>query len=99
MASENISLEERQKRLSTVSSSKTMQGWNVIDRSDQECYVILALPGKKVNHVLHLIVSLVTCVWLVVWAVMVGTRQKEQRIRITIDTFGNMQEEAIQLDS
>ena len=76
-----------------------MQGWNVIDRNDQDCYVVLALPGKKINHVLHLILSLLTCVWLVVWIVMVGTKKNEQRIRITIDTFGNMQEEAIQLDT
>ena len=61
--------EERLQRLAQAISSKTIGGWNVIDRNDREVTAVLSLPGKSVNHVLHLLLALVTCgLWLLVWA-------------------------------
>ena len=90
------SLEERQQRLARAVSDRTLAGWNVVDRNDREVYAILALPGKPVNHTLHAIITFFTClVWGPVWIVITMTHRKEQRVRISIDRFGNLAEEIL----
>ena len=89
---------ERQERLSNYLGNKTLQGWNIVDRNNEDLTAVIALPGKKVNHVLHAILSIGLCgVWLPVWLVMYLTRKKEQRIRVTIDQSGQLIEETITL--
>lgn len=47
--------------------------------------------GKKVNHVLHAILSVLTAgIWLIVWAVLVLTNKK-QRIVLSLDASGQVQ--------
>lgn len=46
----------------------------------QAGYNAVLIKGKKVNHILHLILSLITAgLWLIVWLVLVITN-KRQRI-------------------
>ena len=98
MSSDPSNLEDRQSRLSQAISSRTMQGWNIVDRNDSECQAVLMLPGKKINHILHLILTLVTCgAWGIIWIIMLALRKKEQRVRISIDEQGNMIDEPITL--
>lgn len=98
MSSDPSNLEDRQSRLSQAISSRTMQGWNIVDRNDSECQAVLMLPGKKINHVLHALITLFTCfVWGIVWILMVVNQKKEKRVRITVDAQGNMTEEPITL--
>lgn len=86
--------EERLQRLARAVSSRTLEGWNVIDRNDREVYAVLSLPAKPVNHILHLLVTLFTCgFWVIVWAIIAGTHRREQRLRISIDDFGNLLQE------
>lgn len=48
------------------------------------------LRGKKVNHVLHAILSLLTAgLWLIVWVVLVATN-KRQRIILSADASGTV---------
>jgi hypothetical protein len=98
MSSGKIDLEDRQKRLSRAISSKTMQGWNVVDRNEAECQAVLMLPGKRVNHVLHFLVTIFTClIYAIVWIIILVNQKKEKRVRITIDVYGQMTEEPISL--
>ena len=93
---EPVSLEDRQERLARIVSSRSLEGWNVVDRNERDVYAILSLPGKEVNHILHAILTVFTClVWGIVWAVMAGTQKREQRVRLSIDTYGNLVEETI----
>lgn len=93
---EPVSREERQERLARIVSSRSLEGWNVIDRNENQIYAILSRPGKPINHPLHAILTVFTClVWGIVWAVMAGTQKKEQRVRLSIDTHGNLVEETI----
>ena len=46
---------ERQDRLSKYLSNKTLQGWNIVDRNNEDLTAVIMLPGKKVGHVLHAI--------------------------------------------
>ena len=56
----------------------------------QSDYQAVLVKGKPVNHVLHLILTLVTCgLWGIVWIVMaiVGG---EKRSMASVDDFGNV---------
>lgn len=49
------------------------------------------LRGKKVNHILHLILSLLTAgLWLIVWLLLIFTN-KRQRIVLTATEDGQVQ--------
>ena len=44
--------------------------------------------GKKVNHILHLLLSVITAgIWLIVWAILVATN-KPQRIVLSVTDQG-----------
>ena len=48
------------------------------------------VDGKPVNHVLHLILTLVTClVWGIVWIILVGMGG-EKRYSMSVDPYGNI---------
>ena len=48
------------------------------------------MHGKPVNHVLHLILTLVTClVWGLVWLVLALTGGEKRSIA-SVDEFGNV---------
>jgi hypothetical protein len=88
--------DERLQALSRIISSRTLEGWNIVARNDHEVNAVLSLPGKRVNHVLHAILTIVTClIWGIVWIILVANQQKEQRVRVTIDAQGNLLQESI----
>ena len=82
--------------MARIVSSKTLEGWTVVDRNDRDASSVLMLPGKPVNHLLHFLVGVFTCgLWWVVWLILVLTQQKEQRMRVSVDSYGNLLEEKI----
>lgn len=63
------------------------KGARVESQSDHSAVVV---RGSKPNHVLHLILSVVTGgIWLVVWGWMVGVK-KEHRIMVSVDGHGRV---------
>ncbi len=49
------------------------------------------LKGKKVNHILHAILSLLTAgLWLIVWLILVVTN-KTQRIVLSMNEHGQLE--------
>lgn len=91
-----ISVKARQERLSHLVSSKSLEGWVVVDRNDRDASAVLMLPGKPVNHLLHFLVGVFTCgLWWIVWLILVLTQKKEQRMRVSIDNYGNLLEETL----
>ena len=95
-----IPQEDRQQRLSHLVSSRSLEGWVVVDRNDRDASAVLMLPGKPVNHLLHFLVGVFTCgLWWIVWLILVLTQKKEQRMRVTIDQYGNLLEETITVSS
>lgn len=60
--------------------------WRVESQTD--CYAIV-VGGKPVNHILHLILSLVTFgIWIIVWLFMAAAGG-ETRYKISVDEYGN----------
>lgn len=91
-----LNYDEKFQRFSNFVSSKTLQGFMVADRNDRQLIAVLVKQGEKVNHLLHFLISALTCgMWLFVWAFVALVRGKEQRVRISIDGAGNVAEEKI----
>ena len=91
--------DERRATLAQAISARTLRGWYVVHQDDNEMYAILSLPGKRVNHILHFLIFVLTCaLWGIVWLIMVLSREKEQRVRIFVDEFGRVSEEQVFLD-
>lgn len=98
MENQNADYEAKFQRFSQIISTKTMEGYTVIDRNDKGLVAVLGKAGGKVNHVLHLIIGLCTCgAWWLVWIVLALMKPAEQRIRISLDSAGNISEEKIKI--
>ncbi len=87
----------RQQALQDAISRHVVRGAIVISQGQYEA--VVSYPGQRVNHVLHAIITIFTClIWGIVWAVMAGTAQKERRIRITVLPGGEVREEEFRID-
>lgn len=65
------------------------QGWAVEAQTDKSA--TLVKRSKKVNHVLHALLSLLTVgLWLWVWLVLVLWQKKEERINLYVGTDGKV---------
>ena len=69
--------DQRRWALDDVVAREVAGGWRVVDRSD---FHVVLTTGTPVNHVLHLLLTVVTCgLWGVVWlfaAIAGGTSTK-----------------------
>ena len=73
-----------------------MQGFMIADRNDKALIAVLFKPAGKVNHLLHFLISAITCgAWVIIWLYLSLIKNAEQRIRISIDQAGNLIEEKI----
>lgn len=47
----------------------------------QSGYTAVIVKGKKVNHILHLILSVITAgFWLIIWAILVFTNKRQRMV-------------------
>ena len=94
--STRATMDNRLHRLNEAVGRRTFEGWIVVDKNEQNATAVLMLPGKPVNHVLHAILTFLTCLlWAIVWIVMAATQKKERRMRITVDPHGILREETL----
>jgi hypothetical protein len=81
--------EERKAALARAVANEVRGGWHVQSQTDYQA--VLLKPGTKVNHVLHLILTLVTLgLWAIVWIVVALTHKREHRAVIDVDAYGNV---------
>ena len=86
MAVQQKTPEERKAILAQQVQLAVARGARVESQSDAMAVVVF---GKPVNHVLHLILSLVTAgLWLIPW-IIIAAAGGEKRQMITVDDFGN----------
>jgi hypothetical protein len=53
-------------------------------------YQAVLIEGRPVNHTLHAILTIFTClIWGIVWAIIAGTGG-EKRHQLVVDEFGNV---------
>lgn len=80
--------ERRQALAQAVADTLAQSGkWRVESQSDYDAIVV---KGKRTNHVLHLILSVVTMgSWLPVWVILAIVNQ-EQKHLLTVDAHGKV---------
>jgi hypothetical protein len=79
--------DERKSALDAALARYGAGGWRIENRSDFQATIA---KGHRVNHVLHLILTIVTLgLWAVVWILMV-IFGGEKRELVTVDPYGNI---------
>ena len=88
-AAQRADADTRKMKLAQAVQQEVIKGGVVETQSD---YSAVIRYGKSVNHVLHLILTIVTLtvwslVWLVLWIIAVTSRKT---ITLTVDEYGNV---------
>jgi superoxide dismutase len=91
--SQEINKEEIEERFNKKVSSLTLQGWTIVDKNNKRFECVLSKKGN-VNNLLHGFLTFMTCFWGIVWYLKYK-EGKEQRIRISFDSSGNLIEEKV----
>ena len=87
MSSEGITVDQRKELLAQHISFQIAQGGRVESQSDFQAVIVY---GHRVNHVLHLVITLFTCLlWGLVWLVL-GITHGERREMVQVDRWGNL---------
>jgi hypothetical protein len=80
------SADERKSLLAQAVANDVRQGWRVESQMDFQAVMV---KGQRVNHLLHLILTIFTAgLWGIVWLILVLTGG-EKRSVITIDEYGH----------
>lgn len=87
VSSTRKSSDDRKALLAQTVSSEIAQGARIESQSE---YQAVLVRGKPINHILHLILTLVTCgIWGIVWIILASTGG-EKRSVASVDDFGNV---------
>ena len=82
-----VTLEQRKEALARAIQGAVARGGRIESQSETQAVII---RGQRPNHVLHLILSLITVgVWAIVWLILVLTGG-EKRELLSVDEFGNV---------
>ncbi|MFV0231816.1 hypothetical protein OBK30_01975 [Empedobacter falsenii] len=67
------------------------KGYKVIDKDEVNFICTLHREKQKTNHILHLLLTLVTCfLWLLIWGGSAATKKGASTITIAVDEYGNV---------
>ena len=87
MTTERKSTDERKDIIGRQVSMMAAQGMRVESQSD---FQVILLKGKPVNHILHLILTIITFgLWGIVW-IALSFLGGEKRQIVSVDEFGNV---------
>ena len=77
----------RRKILDTSVMDAIGKGWSIESRGQYHAVIV---EGERVNHLLHLILSIITVgLWLIVWFIL-ATSGGQQRMMIYVDEQGEV---------
>ncbi len=78
---------ERRDRLMVAVESRVLQGYRVESQTDFQAVLV---RGRRVNHILHLLLSIFTCgLWIIVWLAL-GLFGGEKRDVVRVDEQGGI---------
>lgn len=84
-----IDPEQRKAILGQAVAQHVAVGWQVEYQADDRA--VLAAASPPVNHVLHLLLTLVTCgLWAIVWFVLALSRPPARRLTLAVDERGQI---------
>lgn len=80
---------ERKQALSVAVTREVGGGWSVQSQTDFQA--VLIRPATKVNHILHLILTIITLgAWGIVWILIAVFHKRELHKVVLVDAFGNV---------
>ena len=78
--------EEKRRKLAAAVQNAVIGGWRVESQTEEQAVLV---KGKRPNHVLHLILTLITLfTWGIVWLALVIFGGEKRQI-ISVDDYGN----------
>lgn len=87
---QHVDPELRKAALARAVGNEVRNGWHVQSQTDYQA--VMLKPGTKVNHLLHLILTLITLgVWAIVWILVTLTHKREHQKVISVDAYGHVQ--------
>src|SRR5690348_5339414 len=91
---DSLTPEQRKSRLSLAVRQEVAAGGRVESQAD---YTAIVRHGKSVNHILHLILTLVTAgLWVFVWiTVSIVAASGRKAIALTVDEYGQVLREKV----
>ncbi len=79
--------DQRRRNLAQAVQTEVAGGWRVESQTDESAVVV---KGGQTNHVLHLILTIITCsAWGLVWIAM-AIINRRQAVMLRVDEFGNI---------
>lgn len=85
--SDKPSVEQRKETLANAVAGQVRKGWGVQSQTDFQAVLV---KGHRPNHLLHLILSVVTLgLWIPVWIVLSIVKGEKHRV-VRVDEFGNV---------
>lgn len=82
-----ITIEQRRLILASKVAAQVRKGWTVESQTD---YQATLTKGHRPNHLLHLILTVLTLgLWAIVWIVVALTNRVKHKV-ITVDEFGHV---------
>lgn len=83
-----LTSDQRKQALAQMVAQEVAHGKRVESHTD---YQAVLVTGKPVNHILHLILTLLTCgAWGLVWLIL-AFAAGEKRTVVAVDDWGNIQ--------
>lgn len=86
---EAVTADERKSRLALAVRQEVAAGGRVESQTD---YTAIIRHGKPVNHILHLILTIVTAgLWLIPWIVIsIVSASGRKAVSLTVDEYGQV---------
>lgn len=82
-----VESEERRNILGRHLALLVQQGWRVEWQTDHQAIMV---RGNRVNHLLHLILTLITVGWWTIVWILIAIFGGEKRQMVNVDEFGNV---------
>ena len=87
MAKEEITKKDKKRLLAGAITNGVAMGYRIERQTDDQA--VLA-KGQRINHVLHLILTILTGgLWGIVWIIL-AVNGAEKRVVLTVDDYGNV---------
>lgn len=88
---EKLSNEQRSAKLSATIAQYISKGFKLADKNEQNFSATLYREAEKTNHILHLLLTLVTCfLWVLIWGGRAASKKGAKSVYIQIDEFGSV---------
>ena len=83
---------QRKSALANHVTPEVSKGWRIESQGD---FQVVMVKGKRPNHLLHVILSVITAgLWIIVW-ILIAVGGGEKRQILTVDEFGNVNKQSV----